>query len=355
MFCTGAVLAISRAQADWRAKKRREFEEKRRRREEREHANTVSKGSSRPKGDGGDYLRAQKKSRLEDHDELDVLHHHHLHHHHHHHHLHHPDHVVDHMHHHHHHLHDPHDLALQMHGEEDGHSAPDHLKDVTDQKVAQARWREQKRRELAERKAKKKNYRRAKRASSRVECADAAHGAPPEDVHSPHVTGPSSHPNGTLLHNTEALSHIETQSLQIEDPSAHVTQSLTLGTDGPSQGAEPLLVTDTPQILVVSSEMESAPPPNIAEPTSQDDMHSHTHAHHHELSIVHTHPIANPHSPSPAVSTLDVSLAGSGDVHQAQSQGLAAEHVLGNPEDDQDMHNNLLSGWQSLDPLTPSH
>jgi hypothetical protein len=308
-------------------------------------------------------MRPQKKPRLEDHDEMDVLHHHHLHHHHHHHHLHHPDHVVDHLHHHHHHLHDPHDLSLQLHGEDDGNSAPDQLKDVTDQRVAQARWREQKRRELAERKAKKKNYRRGRRASSRAECSVAAQGAPPEeDVLSPHASVPSSHANGSLLHNADSPSHIGTQSLHMGDPSTHVTQSLTPATDGPSQGAEPSLVTDTPQLLAESSEMASAPPPDIAEPTSQDEhLHTHAHAHHHhhhhheELSVVHTHPIANPHSPSQTVSALDVSLAGPCDVHQAQSQGLAADHGLGNPEeDDQDLHSNLLSGWQSLDPLAPN-
>jgi hypothetical protein len=349
-----AVLTISRAQAEWRAKKRREFEEKRRRREERDHAITVSKVAARTKGDGADYMRPQKKPRLEDHDELDGLHHHHMHHHHHHHHLHHADHI-DHIHHHHHH-HDPHDMALQLPGDEDGHETMDHLREVTDQKLAQARWREQKRRELAERKAKKKNYRRGKRAGSGAEnsgSADFGSHITEAVLHTAErelIVADSVPPSGAASsHIAEAVSHVQPVSTQFAEPlNPNVTE--------PTPASELKQMAEPSHHLRGPPSHLTAASRHIGETMTQpEEMHIHHHStHHHELPVDDPHPIPNPHSPSQISAGLDVTLSAQAAVHQSQTQGLTAEQVLGHPDDDQDLHNNLLNSWQSLDPLAPA-
>jgi hypothetical protein len=149
-------------------------------------------------------------------------------------------------------------------------------------------------------------------------------------------------------HITEAVSHVQPVSTQFSEPLSHTGAESTPASEI-KQAAEP-------------SHLPREPPPHLTaalrhngETTTQpEEMHTHHHeTHHHELPVEDPHPIPNPHSPSQISAGLDVTLSAQAAVQQSQSQGLTAEQVLGHPDDDQDLHNNLLNSWQSLDPLAP--
>lgn len=190
-----------RAQAEWRAQKRREFEEKKRRREERDSAIALSKAVSRSKPQGMDVYAVTKKFRT-NHTEAPttVEYRHHL-----------SDHAPT--------ISLPSTTvpelgapAVEAVAPVSQQSAPaTKAQELMDQRLAQARWREQKRKEIAERNAKRKTSRRTRRGSALA------------SVHVPPNTAvpPSTVATEGQIHAPAAHPDIPVTSQRIEVPDAH--------------------------------------------------------------------------------------------------------------------------------------